>query len=62
MLLFRTSTLKGCFKPRHITKQDVFLSKNADASAVLKHSNAVLEHAFAVLEQTNAVLELANAV
>ena len=36
VLLFRKSTLKGCLKPRNVTKQDIFYSKILHAYAILE--------------------------
>ena len=36
VLLFRKSTLKGCLKPRNVTKRDIFYSKILHAYAILE--------------------------
>ena len=38
MLLFRKSSLWGCYKPRHVTKRDMFLFIN---SKILHHTLSV---------------------
>ena len=50
MLLFRKSSLWGCYKPRHVTKRDVFLFRNSKPyCTVLLYSLIVQPYCTALL-------------